>query len=306
MRSPRRRLRVLVSGATGFIGSSLLRQLPPHWSTVALVRRDVAVQRGVTAVRLPEANAPLPEVLAAGFDILVHLAGNSNHGLAESEPWTDLDATARTAAVVIGRVPAARIILLSSAAVYAGLEGEVSPQLCLQPRTAYALSKLYTEGLVETRIAQGAAHGGVVFRLYNAFGPGERSSRLIPRVATAALSGASFTLTGRADSLSDPIHVDDVVRALIAGAESDVSGTFDLCGGDPVPLVRQIERIGVAVGRPLADVQVSPRAGEVPIRFYSNPVLTWEALRIAPPAPFQAAVRRYAAAAGWIRDAVVR
>lgn len=164
---------------------------------------------------------------------------------------------------------------------------------------AYALSKLYVEGLVQSRVASRAAESAVTLRLYNAFGPGERQARLIPRVAEAISTGAEFVLSGDPSSLSDPVHVDDVVRALVAAAESSVSGTFDLCGGDPVPLRQQLDRIASAIGGSLQAVRVEPRDGEVPIAFYSDVAPTCAALGIPRPEPFGPAVRRYAASVGW-------
>ena len=76
-------------------------------------------------------------------------------------------------------------MLLSSAAVYAGRTGRVDPSTPVDPPMAYALSKLYVEGLVRSLVAEGQAGDAVVVRLYNAYGPGERATRLIPRVVAA-------------------------------------------------------------------------------------------------------------------------
>lgn len=297
-----RPIRVLVTGGTGFIGQALLASIPTHWSVVATTRRDATVPAGVESVRFPTAHEPLAPSLSEPFDVLIHLAGNSNHGMAEREPWADLEATAHIGALVVGQVPARRIVHLSSAAVYAGLVGRVSPASCVRPPMAYALSKLYVEGLVQSRVASRAAESAMVIRLYNAFGPGERPTRLIPRVAEAVAAGAEFVLSGDPESLSDPVHVDDVVRTLVAAAESTVSGTFDLCGGDPVPLRQQLDRIASAIGGPLTGVRVQPREGEVPIAFHSDVAPTCAALGIPDPEPFESAVGRYARLAGWHRE----
>jgi nucleoside-diphosphate-sugar epimerase len=293
--TPAARLKVAITGATGFVGTNLLARTPPNWDVVAIVRGDRSPP-GVATAPFPADDAPVAPSTDWEFDVVVHLAGNSNHGLAETEPWHDLDATARTAAVTFGRIPARRIVVLSSAAVYAGRVGLVSPTTPLRPRMAYALSKLYVEGLVDARLAAGAIESALVIRLYNAFGPGERQTRLIPRVAT---SSGSFTLTGDPTSLSDPVHVDDLVGALVAAAESKTSGTFDYCGGDPVPLKEQIARIGHALGRPAMRLEVEPRQGETPIKFYSDVAPICEALGLPRPEPFEDAVRRYGRASGW-------
>lgn len=290
--------RVLVMGGTGFIGRRLVDALPPQWETVVVTRREVELPPHVRTASMPAGDRPLPTELERPFDVILHLAGNSNHALAETEPWNDLAATASPAAVVFGRVAARRIVVLSSAAVYAGLSGRVDPSVPLRPRMAYAASKQYVEALLDAAVASGRVGSGVVLRLYNAFGPGERATRLIPRVVEAASRGSTFTLTGSPDSLSDPVHVDRVVEVLVAAATSTVDGTFDLCGGDPVPLREQVGRIAEALALPPLHVEVIPRPGEFPIRFFSDPGPLSAAFGLPRPEPFADAVRRYRDEAG--------
>ena len=293
------RLRVLVTGAGGFIGSNLLAGAPGDWDLVGLSR---STRGGTPSVMIPTpaVDEALDPELARGFDVIVHLAGNANHGLAEQEPWADLTATGVLAASILGRIPTRRVVLLSSAAVYAGLSGPVDPTRCATPPMAYALSKLYVEGLVASLVAGGRAESAFIVRLYNAFGPGERPGRLIPRVVEAAKAGRPFTLTGDPSSLSDPVHVDDVVRCLVAAVDSRAEGTFDFCGGDPVPLADQVARIAGVLDLPELSLTVETRKGETPIHFHSDPGPLSAALGIPRPEEFASGLRRYAAASGWI------
>lgn len=291
--------RVLITGAGGFIGRNLLAAAPAGWDLVAMSRSSVE-RAGVRAIATPPLDADLPAEMAEGYDVIVHLAGNSNHPLADREPWTDLKATGLLAASLLGRIPARRIVLLSSAAVYAGLTGHVDPDTCVRPPMAYALAKLYVEGFVASLAARGRIDSAVTIRLYNAFGPGERPGRLIPRVVDAARTGKSFMLTGDPRSLSDPVHVDDVVACLVAAVESNADGTFDLCGGDPVPLESQVRRIADALDLPVPEMVIAPRDGETAIRFHSDPGAICGALGVPWPEPLTSAVRRYGAAEGWL------
>jgi nucleoside-diphosphate-sugar epimerase len=278
----------------------MLANRPADWDVVALTRQTIEAAPRLSPIRTPDPNEPLPAELARPFDVVVHLAGNADHGLAAREPWTDLQATGVLAASLLARVVTRRLVILSSAAVYVGREGLVDPSMDLDPPMAYALSKRYVEGLARALVCAGTVGSSAILRLYNAFGPGERPTRLIPRVAGALRDGSPFTLTGAPDSLADPIHVDDVVRCLVAAADGSETVVLDCCGGEPAELAETVRRIASALGSPPPEMILGPDPTQMPIRFWSDPAPTFRTLGIHGPEPFAVAVRRYATAGGWL------
>lgn len=300
-------MRVLITGAGGFIGRHVTEACPPAWELVVLSRHPLDDPPGGRAALLHDPFGPLPDVLGGRFDAVIHLAGSADHGLAVREPWTDLAATGGVAAALLGRIRADRIVLLSSAAVYAGLKGRVDPSVRTDPPMAYALSKLYVEGFVGALVAQGRAESAAILRLYNAYGPGERPTRLVPRVVAALRAGAVFALSGAVSSLSDPVYVADVARALTAAvAPRDPASrpvvVYDLAGGDPRPLPEQVVQIAAALGSPPPPLALEPDPDQTPIEFWSDPTPVIDALGLGGLSPLREGVRRYAVAAGWTID----
>jgi nucleoside-diphosphate-sugar epimerase len=296
------RLRVAVTGAGGFIGRAIVAARPSNWDVVAVSRQDLPDEPGLRNVRVSDPTGLLPLEVLRPFDAVIHAAGNADHGLALREPWADLTATGVVGAALLSRLPARRVVLLSSAAVYAGLEGLVDPDRCLEPAMPYALSKRYVEDLVRALAAAGRIESWLIIRLYNAYGPGERPTRLIPRIAAAIRAGIPFVLTGDPLSLSDPVHVAHVARCLMSGATAGATGIFDLAGGSPTSLSRQVPRIASILGSPDLPVEVRPDADQWPIRFWSDPAPLHRALRLESGETLEVGVRQYALRQGWVSE----
>ena len=105
-------------------------------------------------------------------------------------------------------------------------------------------------------------------------------------------------------SLSDPVHVADVARALVgavalAAPAGRPIATYDLAGGDPHPLPDQVERIADALGARPPEVRLEPDPDQTPIEFWSDPGALVADLGLGAIAPLAEGVRAYAAAAGW-------
>jgi UDP-glucose 4-epimerase len=238
-------LRVLLTGASGYIGSRLAAQLAdnPEVTVRALVRKPVSY---VAADETVCADLPSDEAGAAdacvGIDTVVHLAGH-NEVTAISEPERVLAETL-AASLHIARAAAGagvrRLVYLSTVHVYgagmtpgATLDEQVPPE----PRSAYAIARLASEHLLA---AEASGLEVVLFRLTNSVGapahPDVQRWTLVTNDLSrqAALSGTMRLLSSGAQwrdfvALGD---VCDILSAVLAPG-SLPPGTYNLASGVP-------------------------------------------------------------------------
>ena len=240
-------LRILVTGATGFVGRRLVARLAGAGHAVGAVAID---QHGVPAavarfaVDVRDA-ATLAEVVA-GFspDRIVHLAALSHVG----ESWRRIpDYFAINVLGVEHVLAAARgcpLLFMSSAEVY-GLvpDGEqpIPESRPVAPRTPYALTKAAAERLA-------LAAGATVVRSFNLIGAGQAASFALPNFAAQLVAisrGAEPVLrVGNLSARRDFIHVDDAIAALVRLTTCPRSGeVFNLASGEDHSIAELLDRL---------------------------------------------------------------
>lgn len=141
---------VLLTGATGLVGSRLLpRLLDDGVECRALVRRDVDLPAGVTAVRGDlDDPATLPSAVE-GVDTVVHLAALFRTD-DEAAIWrANLDGTRHLVEAVVQHAPTARVVMASTGNVYDATASRPARETdpCA-PTAAYPASKVAAEQLL--------------------------------------------------------------------------------------------------------------------------------------------------------------
>ena len=203
-------MRVLVTGAAGFLGRALCARLQAAGHALtALGRReaDVADPAG-----LDELHA---RFVAARPDAVVHLAFPvaSRGG---DDPETALRETVGGTANVLSaanRANATHVVLASSGKVYGLPERLPTPEDAPSaPTTHLGRLKMLQEALVAGAVRCGAPFGATTLRLFNVYGPGLREGFLVPRLVAGLRDGGLLRL-GELDHRRDWLHVDDACRA---------------------------------------------------------------------------------------------
>jgi UDP-glucose 4-epimerase len=299
-------MRVIVTGASGFIGRNVLLRAPRDWDIVALYHRTADLEAFVARhalgqVRVMRCNLldaadvqAVVRAVGARADAVLYLAANGDPAVSAARPRWDLESNTTALVTFLEQCPAGHLVYLSSGAVYDGLAGVVSPSSTVAPALPYAISKLASEHYVRFFAERRGTVGSYInVRFFGAYGPYEAERKVTTRWLRGMASGQrEFLIRGDGKNLIDFMYVDDAVDGLLTLlAASGTSATVDFASGTPV----SIDEVALAMARALG-VEITLRhEGEVPeyIRFRSGDTTMGERFGVRPAIPFDEGFRRF-------------
>lgn len=247
--------RVLLTGATGFIGRACLARLRLAGFEVHAVSSKPTTDTTPGVVwhqaDLTDSDARRRLLRAAEASHLLHLVWPSVSGdvwnSPENDVWAEIGADLVREFHEHGGT---RVVGCGSCSEYdwqGGVcEEGVTP---LEPSTRYGRCKARLwrsiEGYAESTDTLSAAWGRVFF----AYGPGDHDRRLVASTIRSLLRGEQARCShGR--QVRDYIYVDDIADALAALVASEAAGAYNIATGEGVELRTIVETIGEVIGRP--------------------------------------------------------
>ncbi len=266
-------MRVLITGAGGFIGSQLVRvALREQAEVVTLLRAssdpwrivDVLPRVKVIYGDLLEAGQGwMEEVMAARPEVALHFAWYAEPGVFLNSPL-NLGYLAASLKLAEGLAKAGckKLVVAGSFSEYDQMAEYLEEASAIRPNTQYGAAKA---ALYQALSLWAPAMGMELTwpRIFSVYGPMEHEKRFVPAVILAGLRGEPTRLSA-GEQLRDYLHVEDVAEAVWQVMQAGLTGPVNIGSGQPVALGVMARMIGEILGRPelirLGDLPY--RAGE--------------------------------------------
>jgi nucleoside-diphosphate-sugar epimerase len=289
-------MRVLLTGATGFLGRALVRRFADAGHTVvALVREpDAALgERGIEQIEGDVTSLDRMITAAAGCDAVVHSAARVAP-LGRIEDWYDVNVAGTNHVLAACEYNDVRSLVFTSCAGVVIDRGELNGVNEMQRLPARAPSPyLATKALAEQHVlaANGPKLATVAIRPHLLWGPGE--PRLLPRLAALARAG-KLRLFGEPGRRIDTCYVDNAADAHLAALDriepgASIAGkAYFVTQGEPATVDGFLNGLLRAAGFPAETRRVSAGvarllASTAPLRHAlmgSDPLVTADSLAL--------------------------
>lgn len=243
---------VLITGAAGFVGSSVTQAFVNSGADVGVLVREETDTRRIAHLldRVERVSCDLFDETGLSKILeryrptcCVHLAWYAEPGRYLHSP-SNAEHLAASVRLIssLARFGTERIVAIGTCNEYLPSKEIMSESDPVQPQTVYSASK-HAMALSLRRLSEETGVSTAWLRLFYLYGPNEDPRRLVPSVITELLSGRHALVTS-GEQIRDYLHVDDVARGIFAVSQSTVEGSVNICSEEPVTVRQVVETIG--------------------------------------------------------------
>ncbi|MBI4180432.1 MAG: NAD-dependent epimerase/dehydratase family protein [Chloroflexi bacterium] len=272
-------MNVLVTGATGFIGSHLCRELinrghyvlglsysgRTHNINSLLPFKEFHLQRG----DIRDADMVRDMIKNHQIKAVFHLAAKLPGEDDIHNPFLCFDTNARGTLNVLNAAylnSVENLIYASTMSVYSEPPHylPVDENHLAEPSTIYGIAKLVGELYANF---YSKAMNTIILRYSGAYGRGQRESDAIPTFISQALNNRPITIHGDGRQTSDFVFIDDVVQGTILAWEKAKPGVYNIGSGEEMS-VRELAKRLINLTNSKSEIALSGEATERPFRFF--------------------------------------
>lgn len=287
-------MRIVVTGAAGFIGSHTCERLVARGHEVVGLdafdsylypaeakRKNAADLATLPRLRLIEGDicdaAAVASAITPEVDVVCHLAALAGVRPSLAQPLRYLRTNIEGTGVIAERMRAlglTRLVFASSSSVYGAKRGtEIAAfcedDSCLTPASPYAATKRMNELQLSTyRDLYGL--GVFALRFFTVYGPRQRTDMAIAKFTAAIAAGSPITVYGDGASRRDYTFIDDIVSGTVAAIEKVEPARYEIInlgGTHTISLTELVETIERVVGKRAIIERQPDQPGDVPITY---------------------------------------
>lgn len=281
--------RVLITGATGFVGTHLTAHLAaayPGWQVTGTTRHGADAAAQLVCCDLRDPDVVMSLVNAVQPEMVVHLAGQSNVPASFADPEATLAnnilGTLHLLDACRTHAPRARLLIVSSNEVYGPTPPEAQPlreDRPLRPVNPYAVSKAAQE-MLALQYAHSYDLDIVVARPFNHIGPGQTDRFVVSAFARQVVEverGERRSVSvGNLNAARDFTDVRDVVRAYALLLERGArGGVYNIGRGTAIQIAGVLDMLCR-----LAHVEIAVERDPVRMRPSDAPVMMGDTTRL--------------------------
>jgi UDP-glucose 4-epimerase len=234
--------RILVTGATGFIGQHLVKRLIEEDAEIYAVSKHGGSLQNVPVDPLDLTRPELINEYIKGreFDAIFHMAAYVPSSFLSTDAESSINVNVQMTKNILDilrKQNYGKFIYASSVAVYNKPRKNVilTEELNVRPANFYALGKYIGEVLGEM-YTQAFGISSVSLRITAPYGPGNTKRTIINVFIEKALQCENLTLFGSGKRGQDFIYFSDIIDAMILSYKNNACGIFNIGSGKPISM----------------------------------------------------------------------
>ena len=251
---------ILVTGASGFIGSRLTEALVREYGKDQVLALSSKELKACPCLLHQNYSFDKNYFISSGYEaikIIVHAGAYIPKSAAGANDWAACNRNIITTdALLSAHFPKLeRIIYLSTVDVYANAE-LITEETATSPGSLYGHSKLYCEKMILSWAAENRKTAQLL-RIGHVYGPGEEAfQKIIPATMKKLIRDQPLQLWGSGSEIRSFIYIDDVISAIQKAVNlKDNPGPINIVGGNKITILQLIRELIQLKGSEKVDVE---------------------------------------------------